>query len=56
MTELTLANLKTAAAQFVRQISIIPIPDLFGSTDGKAVGTYVKQAFNHYLRNTYDYI
>lgn len=56
MTELTLANLKTAAAQFVREISIIPIPDLFGSTDGKAVGTYVEQAFNHYLRNTYDYI
>ncbi len=56
MTELTLANLKTAAAQFVRQISTIPIPDLFGSTDGKAVGTYVEQAFNHFLRSTYDYI
>ncbi|PAX60695.1 restriction endonuclease [Brunnivagina elsteri] len=56
MAELTLPNLKVAASQFVRRISGIPIPDLFGSTDGKAVGTYVEQAFNHYLRATYNYI
>jgi hypothetical protein len=56
MAELTLTNLKVAASQFVRRISGIPIPDLFGSTDGKAVGTYVEQAFNHYLRATYNYI
>ncbi|PMB00728.1 restriction endonuclease [Fischerella thermalis CCMEE 5268] len=56
MTQLTLLNLKIAAAQFVKAMSGVPIPDLFGSTDGKAVGTYVEQAFNHYLRATYNYI
>ncbi|WP_219724610.1 hypothetical protein [Fischerella thermalis] len=56
MTQLTLLNLKIAAAQFVKAISGMPIPDLFGSTDGKAVGAYVEQAFNHYLRATYNYI
>ena len=56
MTELTLDNFKIASALFIRQISGTPIPDLFGSTDGKAVGTYIEQAFNHYLRATYDYI
>lgn len=56
MSELTLPLLKIAAAEFIRAISGRPIPDLFGSTDGKAVGTYVEQAFNHYLRATYDYV
>ncbi len=56
MTELTLINFKIASALFIRQISGTPIPDLFGSTDGKAVGTYIEQAFNHYLRSSYDYI
>ncbi|OKH12536.1 restriction endonuclease [Fischerella major NIES-592] len=56
MTQLTLLNLKIAAAQFVKAMSGTPIPDLFGSTDGKAVGTYVEQAFNHYLRATYNYL
>lgn len=56
MTQLTLADFKIAAALFVKQISGTPTPDLFGTTDGKAVGTYIEQVFNHYLRASYDYI
>ncbi|MEM6403420.1 MAG: restriction endonuclease [Cyanobacteria bacterium P01_D01_bin.116] len=56
MTELTLPNFKIASGLFIRKISGTPIPELFGSTDGKAVGTYIEQAFNNYLRTTYEYI
>jgi hypothetical protein len=30
-------------------------PELFGITDGKAVGTYVEEKFNLYLRGRYEY-
>jgi hypothetical protein len=56
MPKLTLSTLKIAASQFVRDMSGKPITDLFGSTDGKAVGTYVEQAFNQYLRTAFDYL
>lgn len=55
MTKLTLPLFKTEAAIFVRNLSVTPIFDLYGITDGKAVGTYVEQAFNNYLRTKYLY-
>lgn len=41
MIKLTLSLFKTEAAIFVRDLSITPISDLYGITDGKAVGSYV---------------
>ncbi|MGD1807741.1 restriction endonuclease [Dapis sp. BLCC M126] len=55
MKELTLSLFKTEAAIFVRDLSATPISDLYGITDGKAVGTYVEQAFNNYLGTKYLY-
>ncbi|NET76189.1 restriction endonuclease [Okeania hirsuta] len=55
MKKLTLPLFKTEAAIFVRDLSVTPILDLYGITDGKAVGTYVEQAFNNYLRTKYLY-
>ena len=55
MIELTLSELKTSAQKFSREISSNPIPNLYGITDGKAVGTYVEQAFNQYLSSKYIY-
>lgn len=52
---LDLEMLKRAARTFVADLSATPIPDLFGITDGKAVGTYVEHAFRDYLDDRYDY-
>ena len=56
MNELTLTQLKTEVRDFVQEFSITPIPILYGVTDGKAVGTYVEQAFHKYLTDRYSYI
>ena len=56
MEILNLIYLKTAARDFCASLSTIPIPDLYGITDGKAVGTYVELAFNKYLSAKYEYI
>ncbi|MBW4671816.1 MAG: restriction endonuclease [Cyanomargarita calcarea GSE-NOS-MK-12-04C] len=55
MELLNLISLKTAARDFCASLSTIPIPDLYGITDGKAVGTYVELAFNKYLSAKYEY-
>ncbi|MDY7004103.1 MAG: restriction endonuclease [Cyanobacteriota bacterium] len=55
MKELTLSLFKTEAATFVRELTVRPIFDLYGITDGKAIGTYVEQAFNQYLISKYLY-
>ena len=55
MTELTLPELKTAARDFVQELSATSISNLYGITDGKAVGTYVEQAFHRYLVAKYLY-
>ncbi|NEP38608.1 MAG: restriction endonuclease [Okeania sp. SIO2G4] len=55
MKELTLSLFKTEAAIFVRELTARPIFDLYGITDGKAIGTYVEQAFNKYLISKYLY-
>lgn len=56
MNALTLADLKLAAASFAREFSAVPIADLYGTTDGKAVGTYVEQRFHRYLSDRFAYI
>jgi hypothetical protein len=48
--ELTLTELKSSAKDFVTKLQKEAIPDLFGVTDGKAVGTYVEQMFRRYLQ------
>jgi len=46
---LTVADLQAEAAVFARQESAHAEPQLFGVTDGKAVGTYVEHKFQAYL-------
>lgn len=53
LPELTLDKLKIAVKDFASQLNSRSIPELFGATDGKAVGTYVEQEFRHYLAERY---
>jgi len=46
---LTLDALRASARDFLRELSSRAIPELFGVTDGKAVGTHVEHAFHEYL-------
>jgi restriction system protein len=55
MEVLTLIARHTAARNFCLSLSGTPIPNLYGITDGKAVGTYVEFAFNQYLSAMYEY-
>lgn len=55
MELLTLESLKIAAHNFCLQLSATPIHNLYGVTDGKAVGTYVESTFNQYLSTRYEY-
>ncbi len=55
MKALTLLSLKSAARDFCLSLSVTPIPNLYGVTDGKAVGTYVESVFNQYLSARYEY-
>ncbi|MDI7268495.1 MAG: restriction endonuclease [Myxococcota bacterium] len=51
--DLTLALLKTEAAEFARRESRHAEPSLFGVTDGKAVGTYLEHKFRDHLSERY---
>ncbi len=55
MSQLSLETLKKEATRFVMQLSNTPIAELYGVTDGKAVGTYVEQSFNLHLASQYTY-
>ena len=50
MSELTLISLKRVARDYVLALSEARIRELHGTTDGKAVGTYVEHGFHEYLR------
>ena len=56
LPELTLPLLKASAKDFAHELSSEPISDLFGTTDGKAVGTYVEQKFRRYLESRFSFI
>ncbi len=55
LPELTLPNLKTSARDFANILRTEQISELFGTTDGKAVGTYVEQLFRRYLTDIYSF-
>jgi hypothetical protein len=46
---LSLADFKAAATQFAAELSVTPLPSLYGATDGKRVGTFVESAFKTHL-------
>ena len=51
---LTIKNLITLAKQFCEQESKTPNKELFGVTDGKAVGTHIEHKFKDFLLSKYD--
>lgn len=53
--KLTINRLKKAAKEFCKTESIFRNKDLFGVTDGKAVGTYIEHKFQNYLEEHYTY-
>ncbi len=55
MATLTLENLIEEAAKFSASESDHPNPDLFGVTDGKAVGTYIEHKFRSLLSQKYEF-
>lgn len=52
---LGIEDLWSEAAVFSRILTETPIEDLYGTTDGKAIGTYVEHEFRRYLRDRYEY-
>jgi hypothetical protein len=55
MLPLTIQDLKKSVYAFTRNISQTDIHELYGVTDGKAVGTYVEVLFNSYLTDRFIY-
>ncbi len=53
--KLTIELLKNAAKEFCTQESVYNNKDLYGVTDGKAVGTYIEHKFQDYLEEHYSY-
>ena len=53
--QLTLPALKREASAFAQAVSRHDEPDLYGVTDGKAVGTYLERQFRSHLSAKYDY-
>lgn len=47
---LTLQRFRAAASEFAASLSGTPLPDLYGATDGKAVGTKVEAMFSIRVR------
>lgn len=45
-----MANLQSEAPEFLKTFANKDIPDLYGSNDGKAVGTYIEHAFHDFLK------
>lgn len=52
--KLTISKLKAEAKRFCLSESIIENKELFGVTDGKAVGTYVEHKFQQQLASKYE--
>jgi hypothetical protein len=53
--QLTQARLCQEASNFAKALSIVPIPTLYGVTDGKAVGTHVEHAFTAHLGQLFSF-
>ena len=52
--QLTIESLINEAEKFCANNTGVYRPELFGVTDGKAVGTFVEHLFQQYLANRYD--
>jgi hypothetical protein len=55
MPPLTLQNLQLEARLFADHLSSTRIKALFGTTDGKAIGTHIEQAFTAWLTEKYSF-
>lgn len=53
--ELDRAAIQREAAIFAKHQSSMDVPQLFGVTDGKAIGTYLEHSFQAYLRERYHF-
>ncbi len=53
--KLTIERLKSAAKDFCERESTHSNKDLYGITDGKAVGTHIEHRFQVYLESRYEY-
>jgi len=53
--KLTIEKLITLAEEFCKKESSHPNKDLFGVTDGKAVGTYIEHKFQNYIDESESY-
>ncbi|SRR5579884_2141490 len=56
LPELSLEDLKSSANAFSKHLHSKPIKELYGATDGKALGTYIEQNFRAYLSERYTFI
>lgn len=54
--ELTIENLLKATEVFCKEESLHHTQELFGITDGKAVGTYIEHSFKAFLSKDYSFI
>ena len=54
MKKLAIATLLTEAKEFCVKNSGVPRAELYGVTDGKAVGTFVEHLFQQYLAERYE--
>ena len=53
LAPLTVAALRTEAAAFAESLRDRPAPGLFGTTDGKALGTWIESSFSEFLADSY---
>lgn len=56
LPSLDLQRFRSAASEFARTLSQTPLSDLYGATDGKAVGNKVESMFKIYLRKHYNLV
>lgn len=54
--KLSIAILIKEAKTFCEKESKFDNPELFGITDGKAVGTFIEHKFQNYLSSKYEYV
>lgn len=54
LPELTLDLFREAAGDFAETLREKPFPDLYGASDGKAVGTRIESLFKHFLEDKFD--
>lgn len=55
LPNLTIDKLQREAGNYIQQLSQNEVEDLYGVTDGKAVGTFVEHEFQKRLHEKYDY-